>query len=104
MSFDQPTVRRIPCHLCSPGHPELSILTREGNAKGERGVGDVLIEVVLLTNCSPPHVLHVHFHRQSGHAHLLVHHLLPHLLNNHQIRFTEEPTLRSLVSLCRGSS
>ena len=50
-----------------------------------------MIEVVLLPNGDSLHVVHVHFHRQPVHPLLLVHHLLPHLLKNHQCqeRLTE---------------
>ena len=80
LHLDQLTVCLVPGDLGAPRHTELSVLTGEGDAKGERGVGDVVIEVVLLPDCNSLHVVHVHFYCQSVHALLLVHHLLPHLL------------------------
>ena len=79
LSGAQHTVRLIPCDLCSSGHSELSVLAREGDAEGEGCVGDVVVEVVLLPDRHSLHVVHVHFHRQSVVALLLVDHLLSHL-------------------------
>ena len=59
--------------------PELAVLVGEGDAQGEGGVGDVVVEVVLLPDSHPLHVVHVDLDHHATHALLLVNHVLPHL-------------------------
>jgi len=55
---------------------ELSIFVRQGNAKGEGGVLNAVVEVVLLPDGDPLHVVHVDLDLHPALALLLVHHLL----------------------------
>ena len=58
---------------------ELAVLVGEGDAEGEGSVGDVVVEVVLLPDSDPLHVVHVNFDHHAAHSLLLVNHVLPHL-------------------------
>lgn len=71
-----------PGELVATSHPVLSVFAGEGDAKAEGCVGDVVVEVVLLPDAGPLHVVHVNFHDEPAHAFPLVDHLLPHLEYN----------------------
>lgn len=73
------TINPLLVDLHAAPDSELAVLVGEGDAKGEGGVGDVVVKVVLLPYSHPLHVVHVNLDRHAAHSLLLVNHVLPHL-------------------------
>ena len=73
------TIYPLLVNLHAAADSVLAIHVGEGNAQGEGGVGDVVVEVVLVPHSHPLHVIHVDLDPHATHALLLVNHVLPHL-------------------------
>ena len=73
------TIYPLLVDLHAPADSELAVLVGESDAQGEGGVGDVVVEVVLLPHSHPLHVIHVDLDHHATHALLLVNHVFPHL-------------------------